>query len=49
VADLCTEVSTPVTQNDVAASHACHGSNVREIFFELYDRHERGRRRCVEV
>ena len=45
VADLCTEVSTPITSNDVAASHACHGSNVREIFFDLYDRHERNRRK----
>jgi energy-coupling factor transporter ATP-binding protein EcfA2 len=44
VVDLCAEVSTPVTSEDVAASHACHGSNVREIFFDLYDRHERKRR-----
>lgn len=43
VADLCAEVSTPITFEDVAASHACHGSNVREIFFDLYDRHERRR------
>jgi hypothetical protein len=49
VADLCAEVSTPITPKDVAASHDCHGSNVREIFFDLYDRHERGRRRSVEV
>ncbi len=41
---LCAEVSTPITAEDVAASHACHGSNVREIFFDLYDRHERKRR-----
>src|SRR4051812_2245101 len=41
---LCAQVSTAVTADDIAASHACHGSNVREIFFELYDRHEeRGR------
>jgi hypothetical protein len=43
-ADLCREVSTSVTPNDVAASHAIHGSNVREIFFDLYDRHEQRRR-----
>ncbi|MCI0332005.1 MAG: molybdopterin-guanine dinucleotide biosynthesis protein B [Planctomycetes bacterium] len=44
VADLSARVSTPITRADVAASHACHGSNVREIFFDLYDRHERLRR-----
>jgi energy-coupling factor transporter ATP-binding protein EcfA2 len=44
VADLCARVSTGVTARDIAASHACHGSNVREIFFDLYDRHERLRR-----
>lgn len=44
VADLAARVSTPITTADVAASHACHGSNVREIFFDLYDRHERLRR-----
>jgi hypothetical protein len=44
VADLCAEVSSGVTPADVAASHACHGSNVREILFDLYDRHERLRR-----
>jgi hypothetical protein len=44
IADLCAGVSTAVTPNDVAASHACHGSNVREILFDLYDRHERLRR-----
>jgi hypothetical protein len=49
VAELCAEVSTRVTKEDVTASHDCHGSNVREIFFDLYDRHERGRRQCVEV
>jgi hypothetical protein len=43
-ANLCSEVSTSVTPKDVAASHAIHGSNVREIFFDLYDRHERRRR-----
>jgi energy-coupling factor transporter ATP-binding protein EcfA2 len=44
VADLCVEVSTPISAEDVAASHACHDSNVREIFFDLYDRYERKRR-----
>jgi energy-coupling factor transporter ATP-binding protein EcfA2 len=41
VANLCSEVSTGVTALDVAASNARHGSNVREILFDLYDRHER--------
>jgi hypothetical protein len=41
VADLCREVSTAVSAVDVAASYARHGSNVREILFDLYDRHER--------
>jgi hypothetical protein len=44
VGDLCSRVSTPITNSHVAASHACHGSNVREIFFALYDQHERLRR-----
>ncbi len=44
VAELAGRVSTPVTKADVAASHACFGSNVREILFDLYDRHERLRR-----
>jgi hypothetical protein len=42
--ELRSKVSTPVTKTHVAASHACHGSNVREIFFALYDQHERLRR-----
>jgi energy-coupling factor transporter ATP-binding protein EcfA2 len=41
VARLCDGVSTPIKPADVAASHARHGSNVREILFDLYDRHER--------
>jgi hypothetical protein len=41
VADLCSTVTSRITREDVAASHDCHGSNVREIFFDLYDRHER--------
>jgi len=44
VADLCAKVSTTITTADIAASHACHGSNVREILFDLYDRHEQRRR-----
>jgi hypothetical protein len=44
VADLTTGVSTRITPADVAASHARHGCNVREVFFDLYDRHERLRR-----
>jgi len=40
VAELALKVSTPITKSHVAASHACHGSNVREIFFALYDDHE---------
>jgi energy-coupling factor transporter ATP-binding protein EcfA2 len=45
VDNLCTEVSTTITRADIAASHACHGSNVREILFDLYDRHEERRRK----
>jgi hypothetical protein len=41
VAALATTRPTPLTPADVAASHARHGSNVREILFDLYDRHER--------
>ncbi len=44
VAKLCAEVSSPITSKEVEASLASHGSNVREIFFDLYDRHERKRR-----
>jgi hypothetical protein len=44
VSALCARAPTGVTAADVAASHACHGANVREIFFALYDRHERLRR-----
>jgi hypothetical protein len=45
VDDLCAEVSTMITRADIAASHACHGSNVREILSDLYDHHERWRRK----
>lgn len=44
VTDLASRAPSPITEADVVASHACHGSNVREIFFELYDRHERSMR-----
>jgi hypothetical protein len=44
VGELCQGVSTRLTADQIAASHARHGSNVREIFFDLYDRHERLRR-----
>jgi hypothetical protein len=44
VAALTTQSSTPITPADVAASHAIHGGNVREVFFDLYDRHETRRR-----
>ncbi len=44
ISALCSQVSTDITREDIAASHACHGSNVREIFFSLYDRHEELRR-----
>jgi energy-coupling factor transporter ATP-binding protein EcfA2 len=41
VAQLCKRSNSRVTPADVAASHAGRGSNVRDIFFDLYDRHER--------
>lgn len=44
VATLTARVPSPVTPADVAASLACRGSNVRDVFFDLYDRHERARR-----
>jgi hypothetical protein len=44
VADLAARVSTPITAADVEACCACHGSNVRDVLFALYDRHERRRR-----
>ena len=42
---LCEGSSSTIDRREIAASHARHGSNVREIFFDLYDRHERARRR----
>lgn len=44
VAHLCDQVSTHIDPKFVAASHACHGSNVREALFDLYDRYEWSRR-----
>jgi len=40
VSTLTAERDSPITAADVAASHACHGSNFRELCFALYDRHE---------
>jgi hypothetical protein len=31
---------SPLAAADIAASHACHGSNLRELLFALYARHE---------
>lgn len=40
VSTLTAERASPISAADVAASHACHGSNLRELFFALYNRHE---------
>ncbi len=40
VSTLTASNSSPVSAADVVASHACHGSNLRELLFALYDRHE---------
>ncbi|HEY4233376.1 MAG TPA: hypothetical protein VGM76_08110 [Lacipirellulaceae bacterium] len=40
VAELTQCRPAAISPTDVAASHACRGSNVRELFFDLYDRHE---------
>jgi hypothetical protein len=40
VSRLTANISSRVTAADFAASHACHGSNLRELLFALYDRHE---------
>ena len=40
VSTLTAQNPSPLTAADVAASHACHGSNLRELLFALYDRHE---------
>jgi hypothetical protein len=44
VADLTRDRNSHVTSADIAASHARHGSNIRELLFDLYDRHEASRR-----
>lgn len=41
VTRLTRRVPSVVSFADVAASHACHGSNVRETLFDLYNCHER--------
>jgi len=41
VADLCDEIASPITPAHVAACYARRGGNVREMLFDLYDRHER--------
>jgi hypothetical protein len=41
VVELTATTLSPVTPAIVAASVARHGSNVREILFDLYDCHER--------
>jgi hypothetical protein len=40
VTALTEERPSAVTARDIAASHARYGSNVRELLFALYDRHE---------
>ena len=40
VSTLTRQIPSPITDDDVAASHACHGSNLRDLFFALYCRHE---------
>jgi energy-coupling factor transporter ATP-binding protein EcfA2 len=40
VAELTQFRPSAITSADIAASHACRGSNVRELLFDLYDRHE---------
>jgi hypothetical protein len=40
VAELTHLRQSAVTPADIVASHACHGSNIRELLFDLYDRHE---------
>lgn len=40
VAALTDHRQTRISSVDIIASHACHGSNVRELLFDLYERHE---------
>jgi hypothetical protein len=37
---LTARIASPISAADVAASHARCGSNLRELLFELYARHE---------
>jgi hypothetical protein len=45
VEKLTADDSTAIAPGDVAASFDRHNGNVREIFFDLYDRYERTRRK----
>ena len=47
VAALTEHQKTRVNSADIIASHACHGSDVRELLFDLYERHEVYRRRTA--
>lgn len=40
VSTLTERIGSPISAADVAASHARCGSNLRELLFELYERHE---------
>lgn len=40
VSTLTTQNSSPISQEAIAASLASAGSNLRELFFALYERHE---------
>lgn len=40
VSTLTARISSPISAVDVAASHARCGSNLREMLFALYERHE---------
>jgi energy-coupling factor transporter ATP-binding protein EcfA2 len=40
VADLTAARPSSLSTRDIVASHARYGSNIRELFFDLYDRHE---------
>jgi hypothetical protein len=49
VVQLAKRIPTPITPEDVSASHACYGENVRDVLFDLYDRHEKRRRRALPM
>lgn len=38
---LCQRASTPVTLEDLSQSYRAHSGNLREVWFDLYDLHER--------